>query len=84
MKFTGDIMANGNGFKICYREQGSKLYIRYFMTYTYKQAKRALRYYLLYPPRARNDNHKLNNPTWKIIPINKDEIKAGIWREVPF
>ncbi len=54
------------------------------MTYTYKQAKRALHYYLLYPPRARSDNHKLNNPTWKIIPINKDEVKAGIWREVPF
>ena len=66
-------MANGNGFKICYREEGS-----------YKQAVRAKLSYERYPPRARNDNHKLNNPTWKIIPINKDEVKAGIWREVPF
>ena len=75
-------MANGNGFKICYREEGSKQYIRHFMTYSYKQAVRAKLSYERYPPRARNDNHKLNNPTWKIIPINKDEVKAGIWREV--
>lgn len=79
-----DMKRNYYGFKICYREFGSPQYIRHFITYTYEQAKQALDYYLRYPPRARNDNHKLNNPTWKIIPINKDEIRAGIWREVPF
>ena len=25
------------GYKICYKERGSKKYIRYFMTYTYPQ-----------------------------------------------
>ncbi len=25
------------GYKVCYKEQGSKEYIRYFMTYTLKQ-----------------------------------------------
>ncbi len=72
------------GYKVCYREQGSKIYIRHFMTYTLREALYAKRSYILYPPRARSDNHKLNNPTWKIIPINKDEVIAGIWREVPF
>lgn len=72
------------GYKICYREAGSKEYVKHFMTYNFRQAIRALTYYKLYPPRAREDDHKLNNPTWTIIPISRDEVRAGIWREVPF
>lgn len=29
---------NRYGYKIGYRENGGRLFIRYFMTYTYKQA----------------------------------------------
>ena len=71
-------------YKVCYREQGSNVYVRHFMTYTYKQAVCARNGYLRFPPTAREDNHKLKNPTWKIIPISRDEIKAGIWNEAPF
>jgi len=54
------------------------------MTYSYKQAKFAINGYIRYPPTAREDGHKIKNPTWKIIPISKDEVIAGIWREDPF
>lgn len=72
------------GYKVCYKEKGSKRYIRYFITYTYKQAKKILKYYILYSPTAREDNHILDNPIWKIIPIKHSEVKDGIWREDPF
>ena len=75
---------NRYGYKICYCEKDSKIYICYFMTYSYKQAKFAINGYIRYPPTARKDGHKLKNPTWKIIPISKDEVIAGIWREDPF
>lgn len=75
---------NNYGYKICYREKNSKRYIRYFLTYTYKQAVSALREYIRYPPKERNTDRQLNRPKWKIIPVNKKEVQAGIWREVPF
>lgn len=72
------------GYKVCYCENGNNNYIRHFKTYTYKQAVVAMDGYIRYPPPARNDGHILKNPKWKIIPISRDEVKAGIWREVPF
>ncbi len=72
------------GFKLCYKEQGSKEYVRYFMTRTYKDAVRILKLYRRYPPTAREDNHKLKKPRWRIIPVTLKEIQDGIWREVPF
>ena len=72
------------GYKVCYREDNSKELIRHFITHTYRQAASMKRYYLLYPPRSRIDNHKLKNPKWYIIPINRQEVQKGIWREVPF
>lgn len=75
---------NCYGYKVCYREQGKTTYVRYFMTYTYQQAVNAVESYIRYPPNAREDGHKLNNPTWKIIPVSRDEVIAGIWRECPF
>ena len=77
-------MAKSYGYKVCYKEQGSKEYIRYFLTYTYKQAARAMKGYILYPPRERETGRKLNRPKWKIIPVTYNEIKRGIWRECPF
>lgn len=75
---------NNYGYKVCSREQGKKRYIRHFMTYTYKQAVNVMTGYIRYPPNARGDNHKLISPTWKIIPISRKEVDAGIWRECPF
>ena len=54
------------------------------MTYTYKKAVQIMNSYQKYPPTAREDNHVLKNPTWRVIPITIKEIYDGIWREVPF
>ena len=75
---------NPYGYKVCYKEKGSKEYIRHFLTYTYQQAKQAKLYYIKYPQHSREDDHPLKNPQWVIIPIKKSEVRAGIWHEVPF
>ena len=72
------------GYKVCYREEGSKDYVRHFTAHTYKQAVSAKAGYIRFPPRAREDNHKLNKPKWVIIPIRYSEVKDGIWRQDPF
>lgn len=75
---------NPYGYKVCYKEKGAKDYIRHFLAYTYRQAKLAKNYYIRYPTHSREDNHLLRKPEWVIIPIKKSEVRAGIWREVPF
>ena len=75
---------NPYGYKVCYREEGAKEYVRHFMTYTYSQAVNAKAGYLRFPPRAREDNHILNKPNWVIIPIRYSEVKDGIWHQDPF
>lgn len=75
---------NRYGYKICYLEEGKKRYVRHFMTYTRKAAVYSLNYYTRYPPAAREDGHVLINPEWKIIPVSRREVKAGIWRGPPF
>ena len=75
---------NPFGYKIGYRENGSHNFIRYFMTYTYPQAKMCLRHYRKSPPRERDTNRPIINPFWEIKPITKKEILAGIWDELPF
>jgi len=72
------------GYKVCYLEKGKQCYIRHFMTYTRRQALRVLRSYVRYPPPAHSDGHILKRPKWKIIPVNRNEILAGIWDEPPF
>ena len=75
---------NKYGYKVCYREEGMKRYVRHFLTYTRRQAVRAMNGYIRYPPTARKDGHKLTKPKWKIIPVSRSEAEAGIWRECPF
>lgn len=75
---------NPYGYKVGYRENGSRIFIRYFMTYTYPQARMCLRHYRKTPPRERETNRPLINPFWEIKPITKKEILAGIWDEIPF
>ena len=73
-----------NGYKVCYKEKGKRRYEKHFLTYTYPQAKAAKEYFITYPQKARDDGHLLYKPEWVIIPIKKSEVRAGIWREVPF
>ncbi len=75
---------NPYGYKVCYKEAGMKDYIRHYKTYTYRQAVKAKTGFILYPPRAREDNHILKDPKWVVIPIKHSEVKDGIWRENPF
>ena len=72
------------GYKVCYKEQGAKEYVRYFLTYTQKQARQAMNGYIRYPPRERDTGRELVCPKWKIIPVTRREVERGIWRECPF
>ena len=75
---------NHNGYKVCYKEENSRQYIRYFLARTYKEAKFVRYACILYPPTARDDNHELLHPTWRILPVRNSEVRDGIWRENPF
>jgi hypothetical protein len=75
---------NPYGYKVGYRENGNRLFIRHFMTYTYKQARFSLRFYRKYPQRNRETNRPIIDPFWEIKPITKKEYLAGIWDELPF
>ncbi len=75
---------NPFGYKVGYRENGNQLFLRYFMTYTYKQARFSLRFYRKYPQRNRENNRLIVDPFWEIKPITKKEYLAGIWDEFPF
>lgn len=77
-------MKSKHGYKICYKENGDKIYRRYFLTYTYRQAKQVLFFYRRFPQKSREDKHELKEPKWLILPITLKEIKAGIWNEDPF
>ena len=72
------------GYKICYCEKHNMRFKRHFKAFTLKQAQDALQSYIRYPPVERNTNRVLVKPKWKIIPISRKEIRAGIWREDPF
>ena len=76
--------SNPYGYKVCYRENGCKDFIRHFLSYTYNQALRAMNYFRKYPQKSRADNHTIRKPYWVIIPVTKSEVKDGIWHEVPF
>ena len=75
---------NPYGYKVGYRENGSRLFVRYFMTRTYLQALFTRRFYRKYPQRTRETNRPIIDPFWEIKPITKKEYLAGIWNENPF
>ena len=75
---------NPYGYKVGYRENGSRLFVKYFMTYTYNQALFSQRFYRKYPQRTRETNRPIVDPFWEIKPITKKEYLAGIWDEPPF
>ena len=75
---------NPYGYKVGYRENGSRLFVRHFMTYTYNQAIYSRRHYCKSPQRTRDTNRPIVDPFWEIKPITKKEYLAGIWDEIPF
>ncbi len=75
---------NPYGYKIGYRENGSFLFNRLFITRSYNQAVVMRNFYRRYERRERENNRPIVNPFWEIVPITKKEILAGIWDENPF
>jgi hypothetical protein len=71
------------GYKVCYREEGKTRFVRHFLAYTKKQAASMIEMYIRYPETAHRGK-VLKNPEWKIIPVSRSEVIAGIWRECPF
>ena len=71
------------GYKVCYREEGAKEYVRYFLTHTRKQAFNAMRSYIRYPPTARDGDRELVNPKWK-VPYRKKKPNAVYGESVRF
>ena len=68
---------------IGYREIGSR-FVRYYTTFTYKNALSSLRFYQKYPTRERETNRPLIDPVWEIQPITKKSILKSILDEIPF
>ena len=74
---------NTNGYKIGYRDDDSKLFIRKFITHTHKQAHKMLLYYRKYG-HGGVKKAEIKRFNYKIKPITQREILAGIWEENPF
>ena len=70
-------------YMIGYREFGSR-FIRYYTTFTYRQAIHSFRIYQRYPTREREMNRPLIDPVWEIQPITKKAIMRSILDELPF
>jgi hypothetical protein len=71
------------GYMVGYREIGSR-FVRYYTTFTRRQALASLLYYKKAPPRERESNRPLVDPVWEIQPITKKEIMRSILDEIPF
>ena len=75
---------NPFGYRVGYRENGSRLFHDHFLTFTYQEAVELRHYYLSYPPIHAHGDHVLINPSWEIRPINLEQVLAGIWQQNPF
>ena len=76
---------NPYGYRIGYRENGSRFFEDYFLTYTYPDAIKVRQHYLTYPPLySHDDEHLLIRPSWEIRPITLQQLLAGIWQQNPF
>lgn len=71
------------GYKVGYRENGSRLFIRQFITHTHKQAHRTLLFYRKYG-HAGCRKKEIERFNYLIKPITQKEYLAGIWDELPF
>ncbi len=71
------------GYKVCYREKGSKKFVRHLVTNTYDLALWNMERYLKSEVRSRKDNHILKNPIWILLPLKRFEAFVA-WRGCPF
>ena len=72
--------ANNYGYKIGYIDE-KRNFIRKFITRTHKQAHKTLLHYRKYGHEYGRKTREFN---YKIKPITRKEILAGIWGEIPF
>lgn len=74
---------NKYGYRVGYQEKDSRLFIKQFITHTYKQAYDMLLYYRKYGHAGckKKDIERFN---YLIKPITQKEILSGIWDEPPF
>ena len=76
---------NPYGYKICYKEKGSKEPTLVFKVYSFRRAKSIKETFTkLTPVYTYPDEKPLKKITWMIIPITRKEVKDGIWRQCPF
>lgn len=72
------------GYKVCYREEGAKEYVRYFLTHTRKQAFNAMRitYAIPRPRGTATENSSTRNG--KSFPYRKKKPNAVYGESVRF
>ena len=76
-------MSKQYGYKVYYKEQNQRYFVRHVVVSTLSDAATVLDWYMKYPF-ERKTGQRLNNPKWRIKPITKKDIKAGLWKGVPF
>ena len=75
---------NKYGYKLCYKNEGSKKLHIYVITNTFSLAEFEMQMCIKYPEQIKQSNKTIRGPTWLIIPIkNKKEYKK-LWRDCPF
>ena len=70
---------NHYGYKVGYCKNGSRLFIRKFITRTHQQAHQMLVFY-----RKFGHQRVAQKFNYEIQPITKKEVLEGIWDELPF
>lgn len=71
------------GYKVCYREEGAKEYVRYFLTHTRKQAFNAEVTYAIPRPRGTATENS-SNRSGKSFPYRKKKSNAVYGESVRF
>lgn len=75
---------NKYGYKLCYKNEGSKKLYIYVITNTFSLAEFEMQMCIKYPEQIKQSNKTIRGPTWLIIPIkNKREYKK-LWKDCPF
>lgn len=74
---------NPYGYKVGYRENGSRRFIRHLITNTYDLANWEMERYKKMKVRSRKDNHIIFNPIWEVVPLRRLE-SLIVWRDCPF
>ena len=75
---------NKYGYKLCYKNEGSKKLHIYVITNTFSLAEFEMKMCIKYPEQIKQSNKTIRGPTWLIIPIkNKREYKK-LWKDCPF